>query len=171
MDIRLNDGGGLRERLSQAMLKDLERDSSRNPIVLNYLPSIDSIEIADRATEAFGKSPELSNSIPGIVGAIHFLGCEREEACSSAQIQWERALRQDSEDWAARLGLARIYLRKGDWEMARTHIDPVLNLISMLAPSLAHLKSPSCLTYTRPLLCYCAPVVFWVHLGSPMWLI
>ena len=51
-----------------------------------------------------------------------------------------------------------------------THIDPVLNLISMLAPSLAHLKSHSCLAYTRPLLCYCAPVVFCVHLSSPMWL-
>ena len=63
-----------------------------------------------------------------------------------------------------------------------TCIDPVLNLISMSVPSLAHLKSPSCSAYTRPLLCDCASVVSYIelcgcvslvsciHVSSPMWL-
>ena len=43
-------------------------------------------------------------------------------------MDFERALRQNENDWSSHLGMAHILVRKGEWAAAKAHLEPVLAL-------------------------------------------
>jgi tetratricopeptide (TPR) repeat protein len=126
LDLRLKDGHGLRSRLGEGLLKDIDQEAGRLPLVRNFGMQLNPRELLrDTATE-FGRSPEFSQSIPSMLGAIQLLSCAKGTPCLEAKVEFERALRQNPNDWMAHAGMGRLAIWQEDWVGAESHMDGVL---------------------------------------------
>jgi tetratricopeptide (TPR) repeat protein len=125
-DLRLKDADGMRSRLEEALLLDLDQDAARLPLIRNYgvLPDFDGLD--SRILAEYGQSPALAPSLPWMLGVVRLLQCPADTACPGAQRAFERALRQNQGDWQSHAGMARIALRRGKWKAAIGYLEPVV---------------------------------------------
>lgn len=125
-DLRLGDVQGMRSRLEEALLKDLDQDLARLPLVRNYGVLSPSEGLDTAILSEFGRSPALAQSMPWMIGAVRLLQCPVDSLCPDAQREFERGLRQNVSDWQPHAGMARLALRQGKWNVALRHLEPVI---------------------------------------------
>ena len=125
-DLRLGDAPGMRARLEKALLKDLDQDAARLPLVRNYGVLSPREDLDTDILAEFGQSPALAQSLPWMVGTVRLLQCPADSLCPGAQREFERALRQNIRDWQPHAGMARLSLRQGKWDAALRHLEPVI---------------------------------------------
>lgn len=125
-DLRLQDAAGMRSRLGEALLLDLDQNAARLPLIRNYgvLPGIDDLDSAILAE--YSQTPGLAPSLSWMIGVVRLLQCPVDTSCPGAQREFERALRQNQGHWQPHAGMARIALRQGKWKAAIRHLEPVI---------------------------------------------
>jgi hypothetical protein len=125
-DLRLQDIGGIKDRLARSLVLDLDQNAARLPLVRNFVHLGIPNNLGDQLVTELGQTPAMTADLPWMVGTVRLLQCATEDPCPEAQRQFDRALRQNGMAWEAHAGLARLALRQGEWAAVLKHLVPVI---------------------------------------------